>query len=99
MTINLEDNLIDSIPTSVKKMTSLRHLRLARNKISSMSDIQRLGSLQNLSLLTMSGNDVSSLKHFRMLTLFYVRTLDVLDAEHVSTEVLSQIFIMNIFIF
>ncbi|KAM6316367.1 centriolin isoform 5-T5 [Podargus strigoides] len=83
--LHLAENEIEHIPVWVaKKLRSLRILNLKQNKVSSLHDIAKLKPLQHLTSLFLADNPVVSLPHYRLYTIFYLRTLEKLDGQPVT---------------
>ena len=64
----------------------LRTLRLARNQLADLRDTERLAPLASLTLLTLEGNPLATLEHWREYVLSHVRTLHVLDDAPITSD-------------
>ncbi|KAK3233519.1 hypothetical protein CYMTET_56183 [Cymbomonas tetramitiformis] len=84
--LNLSDNSISSFPSALSKNSSLRVLRLARNKLSDLQAFQKLSLLSHLTILSVQGNPVASLEHASSFIMFQLRSIEVLDGEAVTNE-------------
>ena len=75
--IDLSNNLISRIKVNFpSKITSIN---LSQNKIGILNDLKNLESLSSLSDLDLSQNRISALKHYRLMTIFFLRALNQLD--------------------
>uniref|UniRef100_H2YWP8 Centriolin n=1 Tax=Ciona savignyi TaxID=51511 RepID=H2YWP8_CIOSA len=84
--LNVEGNSIEKIPSWLpKKLRALRTLRLAENRITSLNDIIRLRSLHDLHVVSVAGNDLCELPHYRHYIIFHLRSLDQLDGRNISS--------------
>nr|XP_014346159.1 PREDICTED: centriolin [Latimeria chalumnae] len=85
--LNLAGNEIEHIPVWVgKKLRSLRNLNLKQNNISSLQDVARLKPLKDLTSLNMMANPVANLLHYRLFTIFHLRSLERLDGESITNH-------------
>ncbi|XP_064649335.1 centriolin-like [Lineus longissimus] len=85
--LNLTGNNIERIPGWIgKKLKSLRVFRIAKNRIESLSEVTKLRPLVDLVQLTISENPISQLPHCRLYTIFYLRTVEMLDGQPVTDE-------------
>ncbi|XP_030391975.1 centriolin isoform X4 [Gopherus evgoodei] len=85
--LNLAGNEIEHIPVWVgKKLRSLRILNLRQNKISSLHDIAKLKPLKDLTSLFLADNPVVNLPHYRLYTIFHLRSLENLDGQPVTNH-------------
>ncbi|CAH2316659.1 centriolin isoform X1 [Pelobates cultripes] len=83
--LNLAGNEIEHIPAWVgKKIRSLNSLNLKQNKISSLQDVSRLKTLKDLTSLFLVENPIANLPHYRLFTIFHLRSLDTLDGHPVT---------------
>ncbi|XP_068929884.1 centriolin isoform X2 [Petaurus breviceps papuanus] len=85
--LNLAGNEIDHIPLWFgKKLRSLRILNLKGNKISSLQEISKLKSLNDLTSLVLEGNPVVELSHYHLYTIFHLRSLESLEDQPVTNR-------------
>ncbi|XP_043354698.1 centriolin isoform X2 [Dermochelys coriacea] len=85
--LNLAGNEIEHIPVWVgKKLRSLRILILRQNKISSLHDIAKLKPLKDLTSLFLADNPIVNLPHYRLYTIFHLRSLENLDGQPVTNH-------------
>ncbi|KAM7144423.1 centriolin isoform 2-T6 [Macrochelys suwanniensis] len=85
--LNLAGNEIEHIPVWVgKKLRSLRILNLRQNKISSLHDIAKLKPLKDLTSLFLADNPIVNLPHYRLYTIFHLRSLENLDGQPVTNH-------------
>ncbi|KAM9117352.1 centriolin isoform 2-T3 [Pangshura tecta] len=85
--LNLAGNEIEHIPVWLgKKLRSLRILNLRQNKISSLHDIAKLKPLKDLTSLFLADNPVVNLPHYRLYTIFHLRSLENLDGQPVTNH-------------
>ncbi|XP_066466750.1 centriolin isoform X2 [Tiliqua scincoides] len=83
--LNLAGNEIEHIPAWMgKKLRFLRTLNLRRNKISSLHEVSKLKSLKDLISLSLAENPVANLPHYRLYTIFHLRSLEDLDGQPVT---------------
>ncbi|XP_065428151.1 centriolin isoform X4 [Chrysemys picta bellii] len=85
--LNLAGNEIEHIPVWVgKKLRSMRILNLRQNKISSLHDIAKLKPLKDLTSLFLADNPIVNLPHYRLYTIFHLRSLENLDGQPVTNH-------------
>nr|XP_020846223.1 centriolin isoform X2 [Phascolarctos cinereus] len=85
--LNLAGNEIDHIPLWFgKKLRSLRVLNLKGNKISSLQEVSKLKSLNDLTSLVLEGNPVVELPHYYQYTIFHLRSLESLEDQPVTSR-------------
>uniref|UniRef100_A0A670KLP4 Centriolin n=1 Tax=Podarcis muralis TaxID=64176 RepID=A0A670KLP4_PODMU len=85
--LNLAGNEIEHIPAWVgKKLRSLRILNLRKNKISSLHEITKLKSLKDLTSLFLADNPIVNLPHYRLYTIFHLRSLEDLEGQPVTNH-------------
>ncbi|XP_043845200.1 centriolin isoform X1 [Dromiciops gliroides] len=85
--LNLAGNEIDHIPLWFgKKLRSLRVLNLKGNKISSLQEVSKLKSLNDLTSLVLEGNPVVELPHYHLYTIFHLRSLESLEDQPVTSQ-------------
>ncbi|XP_053137801.1 centriolin isoform X2 [Hemicordylus capensis] len=83
--LNLAGNAIEHIPVWVgKKLRSLRILNLRHNQISSLHEVAKLKSLKDLASLFLADNPIVNLPHYRLYTIFHLRSLEELDGQPVT---------------
>ncbi|XP_032994260.1 centriolin isoform X3 [Lacerta agilis] len=85
--LNLAGNEIEHIPAWVgKKLRSLRILNLRKNKVSSLHEVAKLKSLKDLTSLFLADNPVVNLPHYRLYTIFHLRSLEDLEGQPVTNH-------------
>ncbi|XP_074871233.1 centriolin isoform X3 [Carettochelys insculpta] len=85
--LNLAGNGIEHIPVWVgKKLRSLRILNLRQNKITSLYDVAKLKPLKDLTSLFLADNPIVNLPHYRLYTIFHLRSLENLDGQPVTNH-------------
>uniref|UniRef100_A0A803SV20 Centriolin n=1 Tax=Anolis carolinensis TaxID=28377 RepID=A0A803SV20_ANOCA len=85
--LNLAGNEIERIPAWLnKKLRSLRILNLKKNKISSLHEVAKLKPLKDLTSLFLADNPVANLPHYRLYTIFHLRTLQDLEGRPVTNH-------------
>ncbi|XP_078238967.1 centriolin isoform X2 [Pogona vitticeps] len=85
--LNLAGNQIEHIPVWVgKKLRSLRTLNLRKNKIASLQEVAKLKPLKDLTSLFLGDNPVANLPHYRLYTIFHLRSLEDLDGQQVTNR-------------
>ncbi|XP_077162677.1 centriolin isoform X2 [Paroedura picta] len=83
--LNLAGNEIEHIPVWLgKKLWSLRTFNLRQNKVSSLHEIAKLKSLKDLTSLFLADNPIANLPHYRLYTVFHLRSLEELDGQPVT---------------
>ena len=82
--LSLAGNFLQHIPRALSKLTSLETLDLSGNNISQLKELHTLTGLLQMHSLTMQGNPVSALPHYREYALFVCRSVCTLDAREVS---------------
>ncbi|KAG2775133.1 hypothetical protein PC129_g6964 [Phytophthora cactorum] len=83
--LSLEENQISSL-RGLGSALKLMELYLANNQIENLKEIQHLKSLPKLTILDLSGNEITRLPDYRLYTVFYLRRVKVLDGVSVSTQ-------------
>ncbi|ETO64604.1 hypothetical protein F444_17898 [Phytophthora nicotianae P1976] len=83
--LSLEENQISSL-RGLGSALKLMELYLANNQIENLKEIQHLKSLPKLTILDLSGNEITRLSDYRLYTVFYLRRVKVLDGVSVSTQ-------------
>ncbi|KAM8934304.1 centriolin [Pelodytes ibericus] len=85
--LNLAGNKIEHIPGWIgKKLKSINSLNLKQNQISSLQDVSRLKPLKDLTLLILADNPITDLPHYRLYTIFHLRSLDTLDGQAITNQ-------------
>ncbi|XP_029141667.1 centriolin [Protobothrops mucrosquamatus] len=83
--LNLAGNEIEHLPMWLgKKLRSLRILNLRKNKISSLYEVAKLKPLKDLTSLLLADNPVVNLPHYRLYTIFHLRSLQDLEGQPVT---------------
>uniref|UniRef100_A0A8C5WPR2 Centriolin n=1 Tax=Laticauda laticaudata TaxID=8630 RepID=A0A8C5WPR2_LATLA len=83
--LNLSGNEIEHLPVWLgKKLRSLRILNLRKNKISSLHEVAKLKPLKDLTSLFLADNPVVNLPHYRLYTIFHLRSLEDLEGQPVT---------------
>nr|XP_056716120.1 centriolin [Euleptes europaea] len=83
--LNLAGNEIEHIPVWIgKKLRSLRTLNLRQNKVSSLHEVAKLKSLKDLTSLLLADNPIANLPHYRLYSIFHLRSLEELDGHPVT---------------
>ncbi|XP_015744996.1 centriolin isoform X1 [Python bivittatus] len=83
--LNLAGNEIEHLPMWLgKKLRSLRILNLRKNKISSLHEVAKLKPLKDLTSLFLADNPVVNLPHYRLYTIFHLRSLEDLEGQPVT---------------
>ncbi|XP_063172481.1 centriolin [Candoia aspera] len=83
--LNLAGNEIEHLPVWLgKKLRSLRILNLRKNKISSLHEVAKLKPLKDLTSLFLADNPVVNLPHYRLYTVFHLRSLEDLEGQPVT---------------
>lgn len=85
--LKLAGNQIQHIPMWLtKKLKALQVFGIERNQIQSIDEICKLQPLSNLVHLSVVGNPFSKIPHYRLLIVFRLRTLQMLDNGEVSLQ-------------
>ncbi|XP_059175304.1 centriolin-like isoform X2 [Physella acuta] len=90
-TLNLNDNKIEHIPKWFsKKLKSLRVFKIARNKLTSLSEVSKLKILPDIIQLEVVGNPLCDLSHSRLYIIFHLRSVENLDNQMVNEKERKQ---------
>ncbi|KAH0615522.1 hypothetical protein JD844_004881 [Phrynosoma platyrhinos] len=90
--LNLAGNEIEHIPVWVgKKLRSLRILNLRKNKVSSLHEVAKLKPLKDLTSLFLADNPVANLPHYRLYTIFHLRSLQDLEGHSVTNKEIENL--------
>ena len=85
--LDVSYNQIQRVPSYLpKKLTALRELYLAGNKLVSLPDIIKLRALTGLVHLSVEDNPLSRLPHCRGMVVYGIPTLELLDGDPISEE-------------
>ena len=84
--LNLEGNMITSITGGVRHLKRLRVLRLAQNRLDSLSDLSHLQSLPALENITLHSNPISEVEHFHRYVTYTLRSVRLLDGVEITDE-------------
>ena len=77
--LNLSGNQIQRIPESISSLQRLTHLRIARNELDIVQDLQHLNKCLNLAKLSIDENPISKLEYTRYFAIFNLKSLVYLD--------------------
>jgi centriolin len=101
--LNLSGNLIERIPESFGNLIRLSHLRIARNRLSTLNDVKILSKLRKLTNLRIDENPLiksgfasssssnsSSRPHFTSFLLFHLISINSLNGSEVSQEMRNK---------
>ncbi|KAG7394612.1 Leucine-rich repeat-containing protein 9 [Phytophthora boehmeriae] len=83
--LSLEENQISSL-RGLGSAMKLMELYLGNNQIENLKEVQHLKSLPKLTILDLSGNELTRLPDYRLYTVYYLRRVKVLDGVSVSTQ-------------
>ncbi|KAG7382808.1 Leucine-rich repeat-containing protein 9 [Phytophthora pseudosyringae] len=83
--LSLEENQISSL-RGLGSALKLMELYLGNNQIENLKEIQHLKSLPKLTILDLSGNEITRLPDYRLYSVYYLRRVKVLDGVSVSTQ-------------
>ncbi|XP_046845174.1 centriolin-like isoform X2 [Xenia sp. Carnegie-2017] len=85
--LDLSCNGITCIPRAVmKKLRSLKELKLSDNQVTSLFEVTKLRCLQDLTTLDLQRNPVTNLPHYREFIVYHLRSLNMLDGEVIKKE-------------
>lgn len=87
--LSLEDNLITSL-RGLGSAMKLMELYLSNNRIEGLKEIQHLKSLPKLTILDLSGNEVTRVVDYRLYAVYYLRRVKVLDEISISPQDQSE---------
>ncbi|DAZ98103.1 TPA: hypothetical protein N0F65_005265 [Lagenidium giganteum] len=83
--LSLEENQITSL-RGLGNAHKLMELYIGSNKIESLKEIQHLKSLPKLTILDLSGNEITRLVDYRLYSVYYLRRVKVLDGVSISPQ-------------
>ena len=83
--LDVSGNRIQHISKFEREHRRLHTVKLAHNRLASLSDVEHLRAVQNLSVLTLAGNPLAAHAHTRPYATFHLRKLDMLDNEAISS--------------
>ncbi|CEG45969.1 Protein phosphatase 1, regulatory subunit, and related proteins [Plasmopara halstedii] len=83
--LSFEDNQISSL-RGLNSSLKLVELYIANNRISNLEEIQHLKSLPRLTILDLSGNEITCIPDYRLYSVFYLRHMKMLDCVAVSAQ-------------
>ncbi|TYZ63056.1 hypothetical protein PybrP1_006872 [[Pythium] brassicae (nom. inval.)] len=83
--LSLEENQISSLQ-GLGSALKLMELYVGSNRIEILNEIQHLKSLPKLTILDLSGNEVTRLPEYRLYTIYYLRRVKVLDGVSISLQ-------------
>lgn len=92
--LNLNNNLIENIDQTICQLKSLKILRIARNELSRLTDVQYLSKLPLLSTLRIEENPLSNHNHSRMFIIYHLQLLKSLDGYEIMPEEKNQSLIV-----
>ena len=84
--LDLSDNIIERIPGSVSHMGKLRVLKLSNNSLDTLGDVEHLGPCKSLIELDLRWNPIEKLPHWRLFSLYNVRSLVIFNNESVDED-------------
>ncbi|RLN72722.1 hypothetical protein BBJ28_00008178 [Nothophytophthora sp. Chile5] len=85
MQLSLEENQISSL-RGLGSAMKLMELYLGNNQIENLKEIQHLKALPKLTILDLSGNEITRLADYRLYVVYYLRRVKVLDCVSVSAQ-------------
>lgn len=83
--LSLEENQISSLQ-GLGAALKLMELYVGSNRIEVLKEIQYLKSLPKLTILDLSGNELTRLPDYRLYTIYYLRRVKVLDGVSISPQ-------------
>lgn len=83
--LSLEENEISSL-RGLGAALKLMELYIGHNRIDVLKEIQHLKTLPKLTILDLSGNDVTRLSDYRLYAVYYLRRVKVLDGVSISPQ-------------
>ncbi|GMF32191.1 unnamed protein product [Phytophthora fragariaefolia] len=83
--LSLEENQISSL-RGLGSALKLMELYMGNNQIENLKEVQHLKSLPKLTILDLSGNEITRLPDYRLYTVYYLRRVKVLDGVSVTTQ-------------
>ncbi|POM71314.1 Hypothetical protein PHPALM_12134 [Phytophthora palmivora] len=83
--LSLEENQITSL-RGLGSALKLMELYLGNNQIEKLKEVQHLKSLPKLTILDLSGNEITRVPDYRLYSVYYLRRVKVLDGVSVSPQ-------------
>lgn len=83
--LSLEENQITSL-RGLGSALKLMELYIGSNRIEILKEIQHLKTLPKLTILDLSGNDITRLPDYRLYAVYYLRRVKVLDGLSISPQ-------------
>lgn len=83
--LSLEDNQITSL-RGLGSAMKLMELYLSNNRVDGLKEIQHLKSLPKLTILDLSGNEITRVVDYRLYAVYYLRRVKVLDEISISPQ-------------
>uniref|UniRef100_K3X2D6 Protein phosphatase 1 regulatory subunit 7 n=1 Tax=Globisporangium ultimum (strain ATCC 200006 / CBS 805.95 / DAOM BR144) TaxID=431595 RepID=K3X2D6_GLOUD len=83
--LSLEENQITSL-RGLGSALKLMELYIGHNRIEILKEIQHLKPLPKLTILDLSGNDITSMPDYRLYAVYYLRRVKVLDGVSISPQ-------------
>ena len=85
--LNLSGNSIKELPkAALEPLKCLKTLKIAKNKISSLSEIGNLSILPNLESLSILGNPVCEIEEYLLFVAYYVPSIEALDGNLINSQ-------------
>lgn len=84
--LNLSGNNISHLSTGLARLERLSVLRIARNKLSVLREVEHLVFLTNLTSLSIHGNPMANLTHAKSYVVYKLPTLQIYDGEAICDE-------------
>ena len=87
LVFNCTDKDVTAVNGSVGEVNKcLKTLKIAKNKISSLSEIGNLSILPNLESLSILGNPVCEIEEYLLFVAYYVPSIEALDGNLINSQ-------------
>ena len=88
--LNLSGNNIAHLSSGLSNLTQLSVLRIARNKLAVLSEVDKLALLSNLSSISVHGNPMADLEQAKSYIVYKLPMLTIYDGDAINDEDRTQ---------